>query len=165
MAGISNTTELPWLEGEAQIFLENEFTGKLDLPDTPVNVERELVLGIDPTVKSEKELVKKYEDKAGLFGGNRKIIYSYKITVENSSKEKRKVTVIDTIPVSRNSEIKVETEKSSMEPLSDEETKKSSDYARGIRKYVLNIEPGSKKEITYNTAVIFNKDLDISGLK
>ncbi len=165
MADISNTTELPWLAGEAQIFLENEFTGKLDLPDTPVNVERELVLGIDPSVKSEKELVKKYEDKAGLFGGNRKIVYSYKITVENSSRETRKVTVIDSIPVSRNSDIKVETEKSSMEPLSDEETKKSSDYARGVRKYVLNMTPGSKQEITYNTVIIFNKDLEISGLK
>jgi uncharacterized protein (TIGR02231 family) len=165
MVSISNTTELPWLAGEAQIFLENEFTGKLDLPDTPVNMERKLVLGIDPSIKSEKVLVKKYEDKTGLFGGNRKIIYSYKITVENSTKENRMITVIDTIPVSRNSEIKVETEKSSIEPLSDEETIKNSDYARGVRKYVLNMEPGSKKEITYNTAIIFNKDLDISGLK
>ena len=108
---------------------------------------------------------KKYEDKAGLFGGNRKIVYSYKITVENSSRETRKVTVIDSIPVSRNSDIKVETENSSMEPISDEETKKSSDYARGVRKYVLNMGPGSKQEITYNSVIIFNKELEISELK
>lgn len=165
MAKVSNSTELPWLAGEAQVFLENEFTGKLNLPDTPVNMERELVLGIDPSVKSQKELVNKYEDKAGLFGGNRKIIYTYKITVENSTKESKKITVIDNIPVSKNSEIKVEIEKASIAPISDEETKKSSDYARGVRKYVLNIEPESKKEITYNAVIVFNKDLNITGLK
>ena len=123
------------------------------------------MLGIDPSVKSEKELVKKYEDKAGLFGGNRKIIYSYKITVENSTGESKSVTVMDNIPVSRNSEIKVDIEKLSMEPLADDETKKSSEYSRGIRKYMLNIPPASKKEITYDAIIIFNKDLNISGLK
>jgi len=165
MALVKNNTELPWLAGEAQVFLENEYTGKVNIPDTPINAERELVLGIDPSVKSEKELVRKYEDKAGLFGGNRKIIYSYKITVENSTGESKSVTVMDNIPVSRNSEIKVDIEKLSLEPLSDDETKKSSDYARGIRKYVLNMAPGSKREITYDVIIVFNKDLNISGLK
>lgn len=165
MANVINTTELPWLAGEAQIFLENEFTGKLNLSDTPVNMERELVLGIDPSVKSEKVLVKKYEDKAGLFGGNRKIIYTYKITVENSTKERKKVTVIDNIPVSRNSEIKVGIENSSMSPIEDEKTKKSSDYARGVRKYITAVAPESKTEITYDVVITFNKDLNISGLK
>lgn len=165
IAEVSNSTELPWLAGEAQIFLENEFAGKLDIPDTAVNMNRELVLGIDPSVKSKKELLNKYEDKAGLFGGNRKIIYTYKITVENSTKESKKITVIDNIPVSRNSEIKVEIEQASMAHLYDEETKKSSDYARGLRKYVLSMGPESKKEITYNAVIIFNKDLNITGLK
>ena len=73
--------------------------------------------------------------------------------------------MIDTIPVSRNSEIKIEIEQSSVEPLGDAETKKSSDYAKGLRKYVLNMEPESKKEITYNAVIIFDKDLDITGLK
>ena len=41
----------------------------------------------------------------------------------------------------------------------------SSDYAKGLRKYVLNMEPESKKEITYNAVIIFDKDLDITGLK
>ncbi len=165
MALVKNNTELPWLAGEAQVFLENEYAGKINIPDTPINAERELVLGIDPSVKSGKELVRKYEDKAGLFGGNRKIIYSYKITIENSTRESKNVTILDNIPVSRNSEIKVDIEKLSLEPLSDDETKKSSDYARGIRKFVLDLTPGSKREITYDVVVIFNKDLNISGLK
>jgi len=29
----------------------------------------------------------------------------------------------------------------------------------------LNMEPESKKEITYNAVIIFDKDLDITGLK
>ncbi|MFA5517938.1 MAG: DUF4139 domain-containing protein [Spirochaetota bacterium] len=165
IANIINSTELPWLAGEAQIFLENEFVGKLNLPDTPINMNNELVLGIDPSVKSKKELVNKYEDKTGIFGGNRKIIYTYKITVENSTKDNKKITVIDNIPVSRNSEIKVEIEQSSLKPLDDAETKKSTDYARGVRKYILNMEPESKKEITYNAVIIFDKDLNITGLK
>lgn len=165
MAKTRNQTELPWLGGEAQVFLENEFIGKVDVPDTPVGKEKELVLGIVPDITSKKELVKRFDDTAGVFGGNKRIIYSYKVTVENNSKETRDVIIVDNFPVSTTEDIRVEIKDLSYGFLSDDEIKKTTEYAQGIRRYLVNIAPGSKKEITYDAVITFDKELIINGLK
>jgi len=165
MAKTVNTTELPWLGGEAQVFLENEFIGKVDIPSVPVNKEKEIVLGIVPDTFSKKELVKRYDDTSGVFGGNRRIIYSYKITVENNSKETREVLLTDNFPVPTTEDIKVEIKDLSYPFIEDEETKKSTEYAQGIRKFKITLAPGVKKEITYNAVITCDKELIINGLK
>ncbi len=165
MARTTNQTELPWLGGEAQVFLENEFIGRVQIPDTPVGKEGDLVLGVSPDITVKKELVKKFEDTSGVFGGNRKIVYSYKITVENDSKENIEIMVLDNFPVSQNEDIQVEIEKVSAQYLSDEETKKSTEYQQGIRRYVFNMSAKTKKEITYDAVIVFDKEMNVDGLR
>lgn len=165
MAKATNQTELPWLGGEAQVFLENEFIGKVDIPNTPVDKEQNLVLGIAPDMEAKKELVKKYNDTSGVFGGNTRIVYSYRITVENSSREQREIAVLDNFPVSNSKEIEVEIKNLSMQFVSDEATKKTTEYQQGIRKYILNLSPGVKKEITYDAVITYDRKIIIDGLK
>jgi len=165
MAKTSNQTELPWLGGEAQVFLENEFIGRVQIPETAVGKDEDLVLGISQEITAKKELVKKYEDKSGVFGGNKKMIYSYRITVENSSKETVELLIMDNFPVSQNEEIKVEVENLSAQYQSDEATKKTTEYQRGTRRFVFTMAPGTKKEITYDAVIIFDKELDVNGLR
>jgi uncharacterized protein (TIGR02231 family) len=165
MAKTTNQTELPWLGGEAQVFLENEFIGKVDIPNTPVDKEQDLVLGIAPDMSAKKELVKKYNDTSGVFGGNTKIVYSYKITVENSSKEQREIIILDNFPVSNSKEIEVEIKNLSMQFLTGDEIKKTTEYQQGIRKYIITLAPGAKKEITYDAVITYDKELIINGLK
>ncbi len=165
MAKTTNQTELPWIGGEAQVFLENEFIGKVDIPNTPVDKEQNLVLGIAPDMEAKKELVKKYNDTSGVFGGNLRIVYSYKITVENNSKESREIAVLDNFPVSNSKEIEVEIKNLSMPFVSDEAIKKTTEYQQGIRKYILNLAPGGKKEISYDAYITYDKELTIDGLK
>lgn len=165
MAKTTNQTELPWLGGEAQVFLENEFIGKVDIPNTPVDKEQNLVLGIAPDMTAKKELVKKFNDTSGVFGGNTRIVYSYKISVENSSKEQREIIILDNFPVSNSKKIEVEIKNLSMQFLSDEEIKKTTEYQQGIRKYIINLAAGAKKEITYDAVITYDKELIIDGLK
>lgn len=165
MAKTSNRTELPWLGGEAQVFLENEFIGKVDIPNTPVDKEQELVLGIAPDMTGKKELVKKFNDTSGVFGGNTRIVYSYKITVENNSKEQREVIIRDNFPVSNSKEIEVAIKNLSTQFVSDEDIKKTTEYQQGIRKFIINLSPGAKKEITYDAVITYDKQLIIDGLK
>ncbi len=160
-----NQTELPWLGGEAQVFLENEYIGKVDVPETPVSKEKELVLGIVPDTSSKKELVKRYDDTSGVFGGNKRIIYSYKIILENNSKETREIVLMDNFPVPSNDEVKVEIKDLSYQFLNDDLTKKSTEYAQGIRKFIVTLAPGAKKEITYDAVITFDKELQINGLR
>jgi len=165
LAKATNQTELSWLTGEAQVFLENEFMGKVNIQNTPVTKENDLVLGIVPDISSKKELVKRYEDTAGVFGGNKRIVYSYKITVESNAKESREIIVLDNFPVSNTESIKVEIKDLSEQFQKDDETIKSTEFAQGIRKFVITLSPGSKKEITYNAVITYDKELRIDGLR
>ena len=165
MARTANQTELPWLGGEAQVFLENEFIGRVQIPDTTVGKEEDLVLGISQDITAKKELVKKYEDKSGVFGGNKRMIYSYKITLENNSKETVEVLILDNFPVSQNEDIKVEIEKLSAQYQSDDTIKKTTEYQQGIRNFTVTLSPGSKREITYDAVITFDKELNVDGLR
>ncbi len=165
MAEVQNKTTLPWLRGGAQIFLDNELSGKTTISRTPRDKKIKMVLGMDSQITAKKELVKKYEDKSGLFGGERKLIYSYRLTVENSSRESKEVTLLDNFPVSQNSKIKVEIKNLSHEFINDKKTKGTKDFIRGIRKFKLNLAPGQKTEIKYNAVISFDKELQIRGLR
>ncbi len=165
MAKTVNQTELPWLGGEAQVFLENEYIGKVDVPQTPVSKEKELVLGIVSDTSSNKELVKRYEDTSGIFGGNKRIVYSYKITLENNSKETREITMVDNFPVPASDDVKAEIKDLSYPFLADDQTKKSTEFAQGIRRFIVTLAPGAKKEITYDIVITYDKELIINGLK
>jgi len=161
----TNTTALPWLSGESQIFLENEFMGKVTIPYTPLGKKEDFVLGLESRITSEKELVKKYEDTSGMFGGNRRISYQYRITVENQMKKPCEVMVLDTLPVSRNEKITVEVKNVSAPFFKDDEFEKSTDHARGTRKWKLELDANQKKEITYEVIVSFDKDITVRGLR
>jgi uncharacterized protein (TIGR02231 family) len=165
MAKVLNQTELSWLPGEAQVFLENEFIGKVNIPHTPVEKEQNIVLGIAPDMIAKKELITRYDDTAGVFGGNKRIVYSYKITLENNGKEQREIVLLDNFPVSKDKEITVEIKDLSDHFVNDEETKKSTEYQQGIRKFIINIPAGAKKEITYKAIITYDKNLVIEGLR
>lgn len=165
MAKALNQTELSWLPGEAQVFLENEFIGKVNIPHTPVEKEQNIVLGIAPDMIAKKELIARYDDTAGVFGGNKRIVYSYKITLENNGKEQREIVLLDNFPVSKDKEITVEIKDLSDHFVNDEETKKSTEYQQGIRKFIINIPAGAKKEITYKAIITYDKNLVIEGLR
>lgn len=162
---ISNETSLPWLTGEAQIFLENEFLGKTNIPFTPKGKREELALTMEGRITGVKELVKKYEDTSGLFGGNRRILYSYKITVENQLSKSTTVMIQDIIPVSRNKKITVELKKLSHPFLKDGKIEKSTEFARGLRTWKLKINSHKKVEILYEIIITVDKDITVQGLR
>lgn len=162
---IRNTANLPWLEGEAQIFLENEFMGKASIPFMPQGKVEEFVIGNEPRIIAKKELVKKYEDTAGIMGGKRRIQYSYKLTVENQLADNEEVIVCDLMPVTRNEKIKIEIEKLSDPWMSDEDSIKSVAYAQGTRKWKFKLPSHGRKEILYDIYVTFDKEIKVWGLR
>jgi uncharacterized protein (TIGR02231 family) len=163
-AEVTNNSEVPWLPGEAQVFLENEFMGKVNIPYLPLGKKEHIIIGMEPRISVVKELVKKYEDTSGVFGGSRKIIYSYKITVESQMKSDNRVIIFDTIPVSRNEKISVEMKNQSMQfvkPADPKETK----YVQGERTFDITMKSGKKTEISYDVEIIFDKKTSVDGLR
>lgn len=161
----ANKTDLPWLSGESQIFLENEFMGKVQIPYTPAGKEEDFILGMESRITGKKELVKKYEDEAGVFGGNRRILCKYRIEVENLMPQETEIVVKDMIPVSRNEKIGVLLQNLSLPFMKDGEFEKSADYERGIRKWKINLGKKESREISYEVVITFDRDVDIKGLR
>lgn len=164
-AALKNTSEMPWLPGQAQIFFDNEYMGKTTLPHVPPGETEEIVLGSNPSITAEKELVKKFEDTSGLFGGNRKIEYSYRILVENKTRKPAKVIVNDMIPVSRNEKIEIKIKNLSLQFRNDKEFIKTAEYGNGRRQWEVNMPANFKREITYTAEIIFDEKLNIRGLR
>ena len=162
---LANSTTLPWLSGEAQIFLENEFMGRSNIPFTPVGKSEELTLGTDSRISSKKELVKKFEDTSGLFGGKRRILYSYKITVENQLPKEAELMVVDAFPVSLNQGISAEVQNLSLPFHRDEDFEKTTEYARGIRKWRVALPAHQKREISYEVVISFDKEINPRGMR
>jgi uncharacterized protein (TIGR02231 family) len=164
-AEVRNQTGLPWLPGEAQMFLDNEFMGKASMPNVAPDMKEEIILGMESRIAARKELVKQYEETAGILGGKRRILYRYRLTVENRLKRGIDVSVYDALPSSRNEKIDVKIEGLSHPFIKDEEFEKSTRYAQGIRKWRISLPAGGKTEILYDAIISFDKDLPISGMR
>jgi uncharacterized protein (TIGR02231 family) len=160
-----NTTGIPLMAGESQVFLENEYMGKIRIPYMPIGKSENLVIGNETRITGFKELLKKFEDTSGVFGGKRKISYKYKLTVENQMPKKGEITLLDIIPVTRNKKIDVEIKDLSLPVTPDKEFEASTEYSQGIRKWNISLGPKEKKEITYEIIISFDKDLSIGGLR
>ncbi|MDA3901281.1 MAG: DUF4139 domain-containing protein [Spirochaetes bacterium] len=161
---IMNSTEIPWLRGSAQVFLDNEFMGRMTLPYIPVGEEQEIVLGTVPEIVSQKRLIKRYEKKTGLFGGKRTIEYHYIITLNNRTSERRDMVLLDAFPVSRNREVRIEISELSL-PFSIVETESEKMlFEQGLRKWTFTLGAREKREISYKINVSFGKDVDVTGL-
>ncbi len=162
-AEVRNTTGLPWLQGEAQMFQDTEFMGKAGMPPVSPDMKEEVILGMESRIVTRKELVKKYEEQAGILGGKRRLIYRYKLTVENRLPRGIDVSVYDALPSSRNQKIDVKIEGLSHQFLKDEEFEKSTRYAQGIRKWRVSLAAGAKTEIMYDAVISFDRELTVSG--
>jgi hypothetical protein len=135
------------------------------MPAVAPGMEEEIVLGVEPRIAVKKELVSKYEDTAGLMGGRRRILYRYKLTVENRLTRGIEVFVYDSMPQSRNEKIDVEIKNLSHPFVRDENFEKTTRHAQGIRKWRLGIGAGAKDEITYDAVISFDKELSIRGMR
>jgi uncharacterized protein (TIGR02231 family) len=100
---IENTDKYPLLPGKLNVFLKNEFVGTSALKLVAPKQKFEVFLGIDANIKVERKLEEKKEEAGAL----RKLNYTYSIKVENFKDKKVKVTIIDQVPVSQESDIEV----------------------------------------------------------
>ncbi len=150
------------LGGIINVFLDNRFIGKTRFSGASAQKEIRLALGEDKGVRIKKRKIESKKDEK-LFGSidRNNIIqrYVYLIEMVNLKKEKVKLMLFDSIPVSDTDKIKVKDVKFSMEP-----TKKDYDNKKGVCLWEINLHPGEKKEIKEEFTVIYPKNGEVIGL-
>lgn len=106
-AKLLNWDEYNFLEGEASLFFEGKYIGKsiLDARNTADTLT--LSLGRDGNVVVNREKKKDYSSRQ-FVGSNKKIMFTYEISVRNKKSQPITIVVADQIPLSNNKEIVVD---------------------------------------------------------
>lgn len=154
---IVNNNEYPLLEGEINIFVDNDFVNRTFMNDVVVNDTLEIALGIDESIKCEKILKNRFMELKGIFNGSRLITYDYEIKVTNNRKTEENITILDQLPISMNEKIRVEL----IEPA-EKEVKLNND--KEIL-WKIKLNSGEIKIIPLKFTVEFPSNINVYGLE
>ena len=143
LASISNWEEYKLLAGEANIFFENSFVGKTVLDTRNLSDTLNISLGKDKSVMVDRELSKEKSSKRS-FSSKREENRSWKLTVRNTKGSPIQFTLLDQVPVSRNSDIEVSNQNLSNGELND---------TTGEVKWKFTLNPSQQKEINLHYRV------------
>lgn len=154
---IVNTNDYPFLEGEINIFIDNDFINRTYLNTIVPTDTLELALGVDNKIQIKKVLINKFQETKGFLSGKKQITYEYEIQLINNRKTEESVLVYDQIPIPMNEDITVNL----IEP------KKEKEEISNDRKLEWNIKlkPGEKKIIPIKYQVEFPQNVNVYGLE
>lgn len=147
-------TGVTLLPGNANIFRDNTFVGTTELENIAPGQDFKVDLGIDESLKIERDLVERQVDKK-LIGNNRRTTYAYRLTITNLSDSLSKLTLTEQLPVSRNEQVKIRLTRSNPQIQSGD---------LGLLEWTLNLESKSVQELYYQFIVEQPPDLTVFGL-
>ncbi|PTT35810.1 hypothetical protein DBR28_11805 [Chryseobacterium sp. HMWF028] len=151
MAFVKNWQNLNLINGEANIYFEDNYIGKTNITSNYVKDEFPISLGVDERITVKRI---KLEDKTSqkAMNSNKWETESYQISIRNNTKESIELEVLDQLPISENSKILVKT--IDLEGgIPDEKT--------GSILWNKNIGSGSSEKITFSYEVKYPKDMQI----
>lgn len=161
-----NTAAFPILAGPAQVFVGNDFVGKVQVEETPVGEAIVLALGADPGITVERKQEKADREGPGFLGSRVRWTYRYRITVKNTGAATGPalVEVAETIPVSRDDRIRVEVESSEPAFLRGAQHDRDRE-TQGILRWSLALAPGEEKVVALTYVVSAPEDVAVDGLE
>ena len=154
---IVNTNNYPFLEGEINIFIDNDFINRTFLKTIVPTDTLELALGIDDKIQIKKVLINKFQESKGFLSGNKQISYEYEIQITNNRPTEESVLVYDQLPIPMNEDIKVNL----LEPKKEKEELGNDQKLE----WNIRIKPGEKKIIPVKYTVEYPDDINVYGLE
>jgi FtsZ-binding cell division protein ZapB len=106
-AQLKNWESLNLIPGEANVYFEDAYTGKIYFDTDTTDDNLTVSLGVDPQISVERKDVQDFKAKS-FFGDKRIIDKKYEITLKNNRSKAIVVKLQDRIPISANSDIKVD---------------------------------------------------------
>jgi len=155
-ATVENSSGGPLLDGEAVIFVADEFIGKTRIEYTPANGELELLLGVEEQIVIKRDLTKRAVDKR-LLRENRVLRYAYRIELKNLLQTSVNVEVQDQIPVSKHEQIKVKLERT--QPEADKKSELN------LFEWHLDLDSGTESVINYEFLIEYPSAMNVGGLR
>lgn len=164
---IENTTDVPFLAGNVNIFFGNSFVGTSSLGTVIPTEKFDAFLGVDDAIKIKREQIKDYQSEKGLFSKSIKKTFEYKMTIESFRRSTDSITVFDQFPISSDERIKV----TALVP-EFEKDKNAAAHPNGVVErrtdgaivWRLRIKPKEKIELRIKYIVEYPREISIDGL-
>ncbi|AYF77298.1 mucoidy inhibitor MuiA family protein [Nocardia yunnanensis] len=150
-----NTSEHTLPRGRASLFNHSEYVGATLLDIWAPGEERELALGVDDRIRVERELQRRNASKSTL-GSTHRTEWEYTITVANHGARPTTVTVLDRLPVARDTAVTVKETVLKPPPAERDEL--------GILTWKQDLAPQAATTITLGYRVEAPKGVTIFGL-
>lgn len=156
-AEVTNTSDVLLLPGLARIYSGSEFVGSTQMEKRAPTETFTLTLGLVDTISVKRKLKDKKLEKKGTISKSQKESYTYEIVCQSNRQSESDLRIIDQLPVSNSSEVKVE--------ILDQnpETYKQSDLH--ILEWRLNLKPKEKKTILFGFRVEYPSGKRMVGLE
>lgn len=135
MGNIEDWESLDLINGDAQIFFNNQFIGNSTIDPYTIEDSLQLSLGKDERILISREKLKEFEER-NFFGNKTRETLVYEITIKNTKQVPISIKIEDQVPLSTDESIKI-----SVRDLSDGSLNKES----GIVSWNLNLEAGEQK--------------------
>ena len=162
---IANATikgETPILAGPVSLFRDGAFIGKTNIPMINPGKDYDLSFGIDDRIDVAYKTLKDESGESGVLIGKEKTIERHTITeIENLRNKPVDIVVFQTLPVSKNEDIKIKVDKESTTAGYEEDH----DNIKGLAAWPMTMEPKQEKDIKLGWSVSWPKDENISGLR
>jgi len=152
VANITDWQTLNLMNGDANLYFENNFVGTTYLDTKAFNDTLKLSLGKDESIAIKRTIVKSFTEK-NLVGSKITETRVWEITITNGKKQDVEIDLKDQIPVSSNEKVKVK--------LIDQS---GSDYTTitGILKWTVKLKPTETKKIQFSYSVEYPKGSQVN---
>jgi len=153
-AEIENKTKNVYLPGDASMFVGSEYTGNGKIDKFTPGEKIKISCGVDNRIKVERNRIRKFFDKGGVFSKKKKVEYRYRNLIRNGLDREIDVNFIDCIPVPRVSDITVKDVFFSVKPDSVNKDK-------GLAYWQLKISPQETFVETTGFKIEYPKDKQV----
>ena len=159
-AKVKNDSDYPFLPGDTNVFLDNNFVANSYLKAVAPTEEFWTFLGVDESIKVEYKFVKKFDETGGIFVEKNKKIFEYLIKITNNKKTQEEIVVWDQLPISQNEKIKVKL----IEPAYKEDTDILKINEHKYIEWFFESKPGEEILIPFKYSVEYPIGTQIEGL-
>ncbi len=160
-AELLNGSDIVLLPGNASIFRNGEFVGKSQLPQVTIGEKFTSGFGIDSQVRVVHELESK---RSRVQGGNRIDTYDYRIALSNYKSVPVELQLLDRLPYTENSSIKIELGKADPQLCQDSEYLRTA-RKKGILRWDLKLAPNTVEidatVVKYNFTMEYDRNMRI----
>ena len=161
-AELANTSDRDLLGGPISVYLDDRFVGRSEIP-TVARAQMFVVgFGVDPQLRARRELVERNE---ALQGGNRKLDFKYRLTLENYRSAEALLRVYDRVPHAEGTTDVRVTLDALADPLDTDPVYMQRERPKGILRWQITVPSGAVRDkarsLEYSYSVEFDRSFQL----